>query len=276
MIWPHATAQHPCPICNGTDWCTFGERAMLCQRVESEHAHDKGGWFHFYETAAPHPQIHAQAPKAPAKAIDCNALMQYWRNKTVMPAFVSFAEALGVLKESLIGLGAAWAQCHKAWAFPMRDGSGDLVGIRLRNLDGFKWAVPGSKNALFIPEPAVRTQPTVYLPEGPTDTAALLSLGLYSIGRPTCHTGNADCKAFLRKIGIHKAVIVADNDEMKRIGSKDQRPGIEGALRLKRELGIPSVIWIPPSPCKDAREFLQRGGTAQMIEADCKNRVWSK
>ena len=77
-------------------------------------------------------------------------------------------------------------------------------------------------------------------------------------------------------VGGVRAAIIADNDELKRYNGGRGRPGIEGAVRLKKELGILSVIWQPPSPCKDVREFKRRGGTKALIDSDINKKVWSR
>lgn len=273
MIWAHASKQNPCPICNKTDWCTFGDRAMLCQRVESQHPHKSGGWFHFYDSDKP--QYIPQAKAAPKQLIKIEDLIQRWMNNTSADELASLANNLGVTYNSLEYLDVCWAKEHKAFAFPMCDSKGNRIGIRLRSHAGFKWAVTGSREGIFLP--ISDTQEVAWLPEGPTDTAALLSLGCYAIGRPTCHSGNSLIVETLNLHKIRRAVVVADNDDLKRFGPDEQRrPGIDGALKLKVELGkakIKSVIWIPPT--KDSREFLKAGGTRVVMESDIKNKVWT-
>ena len=273
MIFPRVTPGNPCPICNRTDWCQFGDRAMKCMRVESQHACASGGWFHFYgDGYKPAPM----RPEVARPSIDAERLMKQWADRTSTRQKQDEAFALGVKPESLIILGAAWAEEYKAWAYPMRDGDGNTVGIRLRNNRGFKWAVRGSRQGIFMPIATVGLMDVAYLPEGPTSTAALLSLGLYSIGRPSCNAGNDIVKSALKRLGIYLVVIVSDNDTLKDFGGKQARPGYEGARKLQRELGIKSTIWMPPSPLKDARDYLRKGGTKELIESDLRNRIWTK
>lgn len=277
MIWRHATTKAPCPICRKTDWCTFGDRAMLCQRVASEHPHDKGGWYHFY--GEPNPEYVPREPrKAPPKRIDADTVMRRLRRETQPFHFNVLAQKLGVTNESLYCLGAAWHAELNAWAFPMYDTEGEIVGIRLRNKAGFKWTVTGSLTGVFMSIYEPDNVEYALLPEGPTDTAAAISMGYFALGRPTCTGGNDIIKATLRRLGIYKAVIVADNDEMKKLGPKEGRPGNEGAQKLKAELGLKSVIFTPPSPLKDIRELAGRGleRGRLIIEASIKNKIWSK
>lgn len=275
-IWSHASPQHPCPICGKTDWCTFGDRAMLCQRVESEKPHAKGGWFHFYD--GPKPRYVPAARPAP-KGIDAAKVMQTFKSNAGR-SIEWLASDLHVSISSLVALGVTWSQQHKAWAFPMSDQDGNQIGIRLRADNGFKWAVEGSRAGVFMPDvttcnsfPEPRC---AFLPEGPTDTAAGLSMGLLTIGRPNNNSGGDFIRLALKRLGIYKAVIVSDNDEEKQIGNRIGRPGIEGAMKLKKEIGVPSVIWMPPSPIKDMREFYKKGGTAKTILSAVKNKIWSR
>ena len=246
---------------------------MLCQRVQSEHSAAKGGWYHFYDSAGGY-RPPALTKKVPPRPLDkADLIMKVNRSTTTMAQFISFSESLKVSPESLIGIGAAWSPAHRAWSFPMYDGAGNIVGIRLRSIEGFKWAVPGSRQGVFVPIQSVKHNHIAFLPEGPTDTAAALSLGFYAIGRPTCNFDSSVMKDTLRRLGIYQVVIVEDNDKPDRLGN---RPGNVGAIKLKRELGVNSVFWKPPSPIKDLRAFVAAGGTAQMIQTEIDKKVWSK
>jgi hypothetical protein len=273
-IWPHATPADPCPICHKPDWCQFGERAMKCMRAESSHPCPSGGWYHFYDTTV-RPEFFPQA-KASPHMIDAEAIMNRLSENTTAAQFESCSKALGVTADSLHLIGAAFYEAKNAWAFPMCDGNGNLIGIRLRNSAGFKWAVTGSRQGIFIPSMILPQQKVVFLPEGPTDVCALLSIGLFAIGRPTCNTGLEHLLVALKRMKFYRAVIVADNDDMKTLGNREGRPGIEGAVKLQNDLKICSCIWIPPSPIKDARDFMRRGGKRIQIESEIRNKIWKQ
>ena len=264
MIWPHASKQHPCPICGKEDWCTFGDKAILCQRVESNHPAKAGGWYHFYEEAKP---VNLPPPKRyqPPTNINFENLNEQFQKVMVGNAL---ATLLGVSHAAILSLCAGYSINHQAWTFPMRDGSGKIIGIQLRGES--KRCITGSRLGLFIPQ--CDPQPIVYLPEGASDTAALLSMGLYAIGRPSCNAGNEMICEFIKSKQIRRAVVVADKDEIKAGG---KRPGTAGALKLKLQLKIPSVIWFPPNSFKDVRQFLHNGGTKEIIESQVKNKIWS-
>lgn len=278
--WTNVTRQNPCPICEKEDWCRFGERVIKCMRVESERPCKSGGWYHSSDTLVKTP--HRVAPPRQAKFIDFDAILKNWRGTTQSFQIHAFAKALGVLPEALIMTGAAWSNQYNAWAFPMRDGHCNVIGIRLRNNDGRKWAVEGSRQGIFVPDSCINPNKAladfVFLPEGPTDVAAALSLGFLAVGRPTNLTGNDMVRELMTNKGFYRAVIVADNDPLKQLGNRWGYPGIEGALKLKKELKKNSCIWSPPEPFKDIRQMVQYMGNdaTPLIMSDINNKVWSK
>lgn len=249
MKWFRVTRQNPCAICQHVDWCTYSAIGSACMRIASDTPMHNGAWLHKIGAAA---QPKPEPPRpAPAK-INCTKLMAEFRNSTKPEQFCGFASELGVTCDSLHALGCAWATPHRAFAFPMMDGYGNTVGIRLRNRDGHKWAVTGSHQGLFIP----RTCPnaTAYITEGPTDTAAAVSMGLFAIGRPSCQGANDHLRTALKKRDVRQVIIVADNDG----------PGLLGAERLASELKLP--VKVVALPAKDIREFLRLGGTRCVLE----------
>ena len=174
------------------------------------------------------------------------------------------AMSLGVDADCLRAIGCAWSS-YNAWAFPMRDSSGRVIGIRLRNSDGHKWAVKGSKSGLFIPSDYSRiADRTCYLLEGPTDLAAAMTIGLRAIGRAACLGQENLILDYVARNRIDRLVIVTDNDE----------PGLRGAEKLQSTLSIHSCIWVPPA--KDMREFVNLGGNYNTMQACLKDLVWSK
>jgi hypothetical protein len=190
-------------------------------------------------------------------------MLSDWATSTTPQALHALASRLGVSADSLAAIGAVWANRHRAWAFPMRDGYGNNIGIRLRNDAGEKWAVRGSKNGIFLPP---GTGKVAFITEGPTDTAAALTIGLFAIGRPSCCLGGMEIRAALRNREIRRAVMVLDDDT----------PGENGAIRVAddlRSVGVKVVCWTPPA--KDVREFVRMGGTAELVADMTKNLTWS-
>lgn len=258
--WFRVSKQNPCKICEKEDWCTFCEDgASCCMRVMSQKPMKNGGYLHKITDDIPRP-IHFV--KRQEVQIDCDKLIDSWKKATTPKSMIIFAEKLGVDPMSLHLLGCTWGYPENAWAFPMKNEFGKVVGIRLRNESGHKWAVRGSKSGIFIPDMEPNSK-TLFIVEGPTDCAASLSLGFYSIGRPSCLGSEETIKKFIENKKIKEAVIVADNDEA----------GVSGAQRLQNEINVSSCILI--LPCKDTREFLNNGGTKQVIESMIKNLIWT-
>ena len=154
----------------------------------------------------------------------------------------------------------------------MRDGEGHICGIRLRRPDGSKFAVMGSKQGLFIPCMQL-TKGFVWLVEGPTDVAAMIDIGIYAIGRPSCSGGVNEVIATIRRMKIERAVVVADNDQDKELAGRKYNPGFDGGRRLAEQLPIPHCIM--SFPCKDAREFKNLGGSMEQLTALADNQIWS-
>ena len=186
--------------------------------------------------------------------------MREWLAATTASALAEFATALGVSTPSLVAVGAAWAAPHAAWAFPMSDGYGNVVGIRLRNERG-KFAVRGSRQGIFLAT-VVPAQKTLFVCEGPTDTAAAVELGLFAVGRPNCCCGGLEIRVYARRHECSRVVVISDND----------KPGLDGALKVGGELKLPFAIYVPPA--KDIREFVRLGGTRAMIENTLGNTIW--
>ncbi len=132
----------------------------------------------------------------------------------------------------------------KAFTFPMRDEKCKIIGIRRRFGDGYKKAITGSQNGLFIPAGLSSDKP-LFITEGPTDTASALDLGFDAVGRPNCDSKIEMTVRFARG---RKIVIICDND----------LPGRDGAKKLAKELILhcPEVkIICPPAGIKDLRQW---------------------
>jgi hypothetical protein len=258
LSFTRVSKANPCPQCGKPDWCTVGERGVVCMRVKSGRPFRNGGWFHAFGSARAQPV--RRPPKQEPPRINATAMHRAWLAGTAPEALAAFAAALGVSVAALVAVGAAWAPPHAAWAFPMCDGHGNVVGIRLRNERG-KFAVRGSRQGIFLA--TVPAQKTVFVCEGPTDTAAAVELGLFAVGRPNCCCGGLDVSAYARGHKCANAVMVSDND----------KPGLDGARKVGGELGLPYAVYVPPA--KDLREFVRLGGTRAMIENTLKQTVWN-
>ncbi len=144
----------------------------------------------------------------------------------------------------------------------MTDAYDNMVGIRLRSDSGLKWAVTGSHQGCFVP--AMDADQMALVAEGPTDTAAGLSLGFYCVGRPSCSGGMNDLRNLFRRRGVRRCVIVSDNDG----------PGLRGSEMFSRQVGIPNCIVVLPA--KDLRSFVGLGGDKQLLQSMIDCSLWNK
>lgn len=227
-------------------------------RVESAKPCGNGGWLHALDAK---PQAVPEKWKPLPPPINAGSIIAKWQAATSPQWITDHAKELGVSALALESLGIAWAAEHQAWAFPMKDSNGGTVGIRLRKVSGAKFAVKGSRQGLFIP--AGKTSQTLYICEGPTDTAAALTLGLFAIGRPACLGCEDMVNTFAAFNGVRQIVIVADADA----------PGQRGAEKMSAALRIRNKIWTPAA--KDIRAAVVGGLTAQMLKAVMNQISWN-
>jgi hypothetical protein len=264
MSFTRVNKSRPCPICKKSDWCrVFADGWVECMRVQSDKPAKSGGWMWRSQGAStPHPSpLPNRGGEGGSKPPTINAtkMMREWLAATSPAELSEFATSLGVSPASLTAVGAAWAESHTAWAFPMCDGYGNVVGIRLRN-DRGKFAVRGSRQGIFLAN--VPAQKTLFVCEGPTDTAAAVELGLFAVGRPNCCCGGLEIRVYARRHECSRVVVISDND----------KPGLDGARKVGGELKLPFAVYVPPA--KDIREFVRLGGTRAMIENTLGNTIW--
>jgi hypothetical protein len=213
------------------------------------------------------------------------------------------AAQLGVTPASLHALGTLY--CPEApaytrrdgttvydpecWLSPERDGAGNVISAATRDADGGKRQVGGGRRGLAYPldwrdradaalTPEGEPGP-IYLVEGPSDTAALLTLGLCAVGRPS-NSGGTD----------HLAVLLRDvppSQEITLVGERDRHqtdrgewvwPGLDGALlvarRLAVALGRPVRVALTPGSMDDVRRWRagERGPMEDIGDKDV--RAW--
>ena len=174
------------------------------------------------------------------------------------------AKQLGLHPESLRQLQVGWCASRCAYTWPMRDGSGTIIGIRLRDPNtGAKRSVQGSAAGLFYDPDQfanIESGARVWIAEGASDTAALLSVGLDAVGIPSAKSGGDQLLELGRHIFPSEIVIVADGDSA----------GIESARLLRSELVIVAGVRTiqPPNGVKDAREWINRGANRDELERE--------
>ena len=280
--WRRVSKREPCPICEHGDWCGVSDDGVVCHcmRVESANPCPSGGWFHFLKERPKRVEVR-RGPKPPVRARMFNAelTMAGFRaefekpggGKDIFGSLLEIGRDLNLCPADIDRLNVGRSAFHGAWAFPMLDGMGKTVGIRLRSYGGSdKWAVGGSRDGLFY-DPAVEPREgacnglmgrELVVVEGATDCIAGYSLGLPCVGRSACMTGGDMLKELCVRLRVSRATIVSDNDEYKfRPDGTPWRPGQEGARSLAQRLGIAYRIVTPPK--KDLRDWLADGLTAE-------------
>ena len=255
------TRSSPCPVCGKPDWClvSLDGAVAICMRSESSRPMESGGWLHRLRDDPPAPLPPPPPPPSRPRLFDASAYFSSLRLSWSHFLADGLSLSLGVSMSAIDRLPVAYDDIHDAFAFPMRDASGAIIGVRLRNNDGRKWAVGGSRQGLFFdPALALGGNREVFIFEGPTDTLAGLSLDLPSVGRPSCSGSADDLLALLRRLGARLASFVLDNDPLhKRTDGSTFRPGVDGFSSLCARLRIPWRIVKPP--CKDFRSWVCSG-----------------
>lgn len=288
FAWRQVTRDRPCEACHKSDWCARApDGAIVCERCPdppagyyvakrrgagaifrpigsgggAQSVRDSGG-------AATRGNGHA-GPARPATdwAREAEACRQ-----RIEPARVDELVArLDVTPDSLRAVGVGWALADdlQRWragfagdgprpdgcfTFPERDGGGRVVGLSLRSPDGGKGFPAGAERGLVVPA-SLRTRPDpVLIVEGATDTAALDTLGVAAVGRPSNSGGAAD----LARLLDGRAVLVVGERDAKTSGAWPGRDGAKAvAQRLAAERGEPVAFALPPDGVKDVRAWLE-------------------
>lgn len=254
MTWKRVSQQNPCQICKKTDWCSISAdgSAAICPRVEqgSKKYIEGSGYLHILkETDDWKKELSKPEKKQLPEHNEVLAILARKMCKSIsQEKLTDLSEMLSISEESLRRLHVGYSTQQGAYSFPMQRTGNRLLGVRMRNVEGKKWALKGSKQGLFIPS-GMEGKAGLMICEGPTDTGVLLDLEFDAIGRPSCNSGSDLIKEYAR--GRHVA-IVADFDG----------PGMDGAERLQfslKEVCKSVTVVIPPA--KDAREFVQQGAT---------------
>ena len=281
--WKRCTKSSPCPCCGHSDWCGVSADGVVCHcmRTPSDHPCPSGGWFHFLVDRPMRPAMPRRMPKPPVrpKIFNAEMAMASFRAEFVSPggemdifdSLLEIGRDLSLIPAHIDRLEVGRSAFHGAWCFPMLDGAGKCVGIRLRRYGASdKWSVGGSRDGLFY-DPDLEPREAVYngvrgrelvVVEGATDCVAGYALGLPCVGRSSCSTGGDLLMDLCARLKVQRVTIVSDNDAYKfRPDGTPWRPGQEGAQTLAQKLGRTYRIMTPPK--KDLREWLAAGLTAE-------------
>ena len=173
----------------------------------------------------------------------------------------TIANELGVTTASLQALQTGWRPLTANgghFTFPEHDALGKVIGITIRCRDGSKKMLPGGKRGLYIPPNWDQPEGAIYIVEGASDTAALLSLGLAVIGRPNVIGGVEFLAELLANVPPKRGIVVMGEYDGKPNGSWPGKDGaIKVATKLANKLGR-RVRWaLPPDGAKDVRVWLK-------------------
>ena len=266
MTWMRVNRNKRCPVCDRPDWCCYTEEGyVMCMRTDG----DELGWDFVRKVASnggsimrPNGYKHefkkfddSKQDEKPCN-IDWESINRGFNvNDENRPGAVRWlSENLEIAESFLIMFGVGWSEGHKSFTFPMYDHERNIVGIRLRKLNGDKRAIRGSRDGLFLPY--FDFEDPILITEGPTDACALTSAGFATIGRPSCLGGTEIIAKMTHKRDV---VIVSDKDSA----------GRKGAESLARRL-IPIANGIkiiePTGSSNDARDWVNKGATHEVIK----------
>jgi hypothetical protein len=261
--WRRVSRTHPCPKCGKRKWCLVSKdgRVCICPRVPSAKRCGEAGFLHrLTDDPAGHRRLVRTVRLTDAQT-DFGPLAAQYRDALDAGRRYQLARQLGVSEATLSKLGVGWCALYDAYSFPMADAGGRIVGIRLRRPGGTKFAVPGSREGLFLPTGTVSAGIRLLICEGATDAAALLDLGYEHVaGRPSCTGGIKLLCELMQHRRPDDVAVIADADE----------PGRRGADNLATALicYAPAVrVIVPPGGAKDLRDYLKTGGTRAGLEA---------
>jgi hypothetical protein len=257
-----------CPICDKPDWCLIARDGshVICARVSVGGTYcGEPGWKHDMTNAQPvaipgHIREKAQ--------FDASAYAVAFERAITTDQLANLSAELGVSVESLRRLRTGWCAEHDAPAFPMWI-RGQIVGIRIRTHDA-KFCIRDSSNGFFLPR-GVDGSETLYVVEGPTDTAAGLDLKLDIIGKPNATACTDELTRYLLAKQPEMVVFIGENDEPDRFG---KRAGIDGprAQCARAVAAGVNAVFILPLAGKDLREWKNvHGATRAMIESLARN-----
>jgi hypothetical protein len=265
--WKRASQAEPCPICGKPDNCevSVDGGVVWCGRVsEGSVRENKGGQFlHWLKPPGqigfhPHLSNAAAKPSRPKRPRDWTASLKFFA-RAAEPARLILASELGVSVEALLRLGIGWHPDCRFWTIPERDGAGRVIGISSRTQDGEKKRLYRSNAGLTYAADWDTKSGPILLVEGASDTAALMTIGLSVVGRPSNRAGVHLLVDLLSNLPLDREIVV--------IGERDEKldgrwPGRTGAIAtatglaegLKRPIG-----WaLPPDGAKDSRDWLQK------------------
>ena len=274
----------PCPVCGHRDWCSISSDDLLvfCTREKEgcikSAKHGARGWIHLNPdklATKAHTHLPDRTIKLSAGELTAMALEAARNHDGIR----RLAKVLGVSFRSLRDLGVGWheAGTHGWWTVPERDSQGGIIGVNRRFQDGRRYYVKGSKGGLIYNQKWGQGPGPVLLPEGASDVAAAVDMGLKAVGRPSNLAGISHLiKLFENDDRV--IVVMGENDWRDPDQPHDNEceccplcwPGRWGAMETARILAGEfcknrkmgkNVLWaLPPEGYKDIRDWFRKQG----------------
>jgi hypothetical protein len=197
------------------------------------------------------------APPVARAANDWTSALNFYA-RDAATAIGDLAQRLGVSAVSLAALEVGWHPSLRFWTFPERDADGRVIGVLTRHESGNKKRLKGSKAGLtFAPGWDAGAGP-ILLVEGPSDVAALMTIGLNATGRPSNFGGVEYLIELLFDVPDQRQIVVIGENDKKSDGKWPGRDGaISTATRLAEGLERPVAWAFPPDDAKDSRAWLK-------------------
>ncbi|MEX1223128.1 MAG: hypothetical protein WEA31_01150, partial [Pirellulales bacterium] len=180
-------------------------------------------------------------------------------NRLTKPRLTNLAKRLGLppwaLKELHVGYGQV--NQRQVYTFPEFDGTGRITGIALRYASGQKGFLKGGKRGLILPPRWHKGDGPILVVEGPSDTAALVAMGVPGVGRPSASGGLTELMELFAPLPVEREIIILGDFDPKSTG---HWPGKDGAEKVAKKLATalkrPVHFSLPPNQTKDVRQWL--------------------
>jgi len=293
LIARRASKATPCPVCGGDHSCSITEDGLhFCWRAHWPVA----GWRHLGESTTGfglfRPDGEGVTVVSDGRSTRFSSPRRgendHWLRRTAawLPEAARrfaanaadvldlLARQLGVTTTSLKAIGVGYLPVREFdppsarpyWSFPEKDTVGRVIGIKRRDLcDGTKDYLKGSRPGLVYAANWPDYPGPILLPEGASDVAALLTLGLCAVGRPS-NLGGVELLAELlaNTDRGREIVVIGENDRHRSKTGLEVWPGRDGAAhtaaRLSELLGRPVWWSLVPNGAKDTRAWLNAAG----------------
>ncbi len=302
--WIRVRRSLRCPICDRPDWCVISAdgASVICMRVAegsvSEVTSKIGLGYLHHLNGQPRPVPLPQRP-AEAPILDwTEKAKQHFLHPSAATARERIAAHLGVSVAALEQLGVGYGfdeyRNVELTTWPSFDEKRQVLGISRRyfspvqvngqwkNKLGWKAAAWGSTTLAGGAAARARS----FLPEGGSDVAAMLTMGLRAIGRPS-NTGGIRLLSRLLRRFREPIVVLAELDRRtpesakkcsgrKCSGCAECWPGIFGARHTSEMLSaeLQRPVFYCAIPGKDVREWLAtNGNNGQKFVELCRREV---